>query len=468
MMIKKTSKYNIKMILLVCILLFGLFLRLYALGVPSFWVDESISAITAEKIVQTGVPVFDSGVLDNRAYVFHYLQAFFLLFGSTDFLARFISVIFGMLTIFLAYKIGNEYSKVGGLISALFFSVFYLEVFYSGHARMYQMFQFFFFLTLYLLYKSKENPKYIYFAIASFFIALDTQIQGLVLAPFLIGHIILYNRKHAWLSAIPAIPLITKFLSTLGLSSGSGAAAVNYSGKYFSYLSNMLYLLILFVPGVILGFIKNKRLTILMTVPAIITLLGVFTLRVFAFRYSYFFIFIILLYSALLFAFLYDKYGKMMLIPLFFVILIPSNVFYDQTYVNMLTPVDYQFSDSSSPYTDYKNIPTELKEDIRNNTLISYFSLDVEWYLKKPDYVLPFSMNGIGNDQISRNCSAGLCDVYSGALILKEIPNESYYLTADAFSVSKLDPEQREFLVDLTKNCSEEYSEVDLKIYYCE
>jgi hypothetical protein len=465
---KKTSKYNLELILLSCILLFGLFLRLSNLGVPPFWVDESISAITAEKIVQTGVPVFDSGVLDNRAYVFHYLQAFFLLFGSTDFLARFISVIFGVLTIFLAYKFGNEYSKSGGLISALFFSVFYLEVFYSGHARMYQMFQFMFFLTIYLLYKSKDNPWYIYLAIASFFITLDTQVQGLILAPFIIGHIILYNRKYSWLSVFPMIPLVSKFISTLKLSSGSGTMVVNYFEKYASSISNMFYLLILFIPGVVLAFIKNKRLTILMVAPAVVTLIGVFSLRVFALRYSYFFIFIILLYSALLFAFLYDKYGKVMLIPLFLLVLIPSNVFYAQTYVNMLTPVDYQFNDYSAPYTDYKAIPSELKDSIRENTLVSYFSPDVEWYIKKPDYVLPFSMNGIGNDQISRNCSTGLCDVYSGAMILGEIPNENYYLTADSFSVSKLDPEQREFLVDLTKNCSEEHSAVDLKIYYCE
>jgi hypothetical protein len=465
---KKTKKYNLKLILLSCILLFGLFLRIYALGVPSFWVDESISAITAQKIVETGVPVFDSGMSGARANVFHYIQAFFMLFGQTDFVARFISVIAGLLTIFLAYKFGNEYSKSGGLISSLFVTIFYLEVFYSRQARMYQMFQLFFFLTIYLLYKSKDNPKYIYLSILSFFITLDTQIQGLVLAPFLIGHILIYGKKQRWLSIFPAIPIVNKFFTTLGLTSSSVPSTVNYFERYFSYASNMLYLLILFVPGLIWAFVKNKRLTILTVAPAAITLLGVFTLKTFALRYSYFFIFAILLYSALLFAFLYDKYGKLMLIPLFLVVLIPSNIFYPQTYVNVISPIDYQFSDSSAPFTDYKVLPAELSQDIRDNTLISYFSLDAEWYLKKPDYVLPFSMNGMDNDQISYDNSEDvLVDRYSGAQILTEIPEKPYYLTADRFSVSKLDAVQMAFLQNLTNNCSNVYSASDLNVFYC-
>ena len=44
-------------------------------------------------------------------------------------------MIIGMFTIVLAYFIGKEYSKTGGIISALFFSVFYLEVFFSRQGK---------------------------------------------------------------------------------------------------------------------------------------------------------------------------------------------------------------------------------------------------------------------------------------------------------------------------------------------
>jgi mannosyltransferase len=146
MNIPKFIKKNKEYILLSIILLFGAFIRIYALGQPPLWVDEAISGITAINIIEKGFPVLDSGILYGRAYLFHYLQAFFLLFGQTDFLVRFASVIIGLLTIVLAYFVGKEYSsKSGGIIAALFMAIFYLEVFYSRQARFYQLFQLLFF-----------------------------------------------------------------------------------------------------------------------------------------------------------------------------------------------------------------------------------------------------------------------------------------------------------------------------------
>ncbi len=464
-------KFKRESIILVAILLFATFLRLYSLGNAPLWVDESISSITALKITQTGLPFFDSGMLNARAYIFHYLQSFFLLFGQTDFLARIISVIFGVLTVFLTYKVGKEYSDSGGIISALFMAVFYLEVFYSRQARMYQMFQFFFFLTIYLLYKSKEKPKYLYFTIISFLITLDTQIQGLILAPFIIAHILMYNRKKWGFTVIPALTLLWKALPTASLSAGSGEVAINYASRYASYTTNMVYLLVLFVPGVVWSYLKNKRLTILIVGSSVITLIGVFSLQTFALRYSYFFVFPLVLYSGLLMAYLYDKYGKLIIIPILIILIIPSNLFYPNTYTNVLNPINYNINDASAPYTDYKAVPQEVISELKSNTtLISYFALDLEWYVRKPDYALPFSMNGIGLDQISHNRTDGVVvDRYSGAKILMEVPLRPYNLVADSFSVSKLKwGEQTSFLARLITNCTTIYSASDLKIYNCQ
>ena len=253
------KKLNSEYLLLAIILVFGFFLRIWKLGLPSLWIDESTSAIASMNILAKGLPLFDSGLLYGRAYLFHYLQAFFLLFGQTEFLARFVSVIFGLLTIFLAYKIGKEYSKSGGLISALFIAVFYLEVFYSRQARFYQLFQLMFFLSLYLLYKSKDNPKYLYASLIAFFITINTQIAGLVLAPFFIIHIVVYSKKwRKYLAILPGISLIQKFFPAKGLSADSASSVVNYASRYAGYTHNLLYMIILFVPGVIWGFFKKK------------------------------------------------------------------------------------------------------------------------------------------------------------------------------------------------------------------
>ncbi len=463
------KKINWEIVLLILILCFAFFIRVYNLGTPSLWVDEATSTIASKMILAKGIPLFDSGLLYSRAYIFHYSQAFFMLFEQTDFFVRFISVIFGLLTVVLAYFIGKEYSKTGGIISALFMAVFYLEVFFSRQARFYQLFQLMFFLSIYLLYKSKKNPNYIYFALVSFLITLDTQIEGLVLAPFFIIWILIYQKKWKKLLAfIPAILLIWKIFSVFGLPSGSTESAMNYFGDYLFYIKNMIYLIILSIPGIILAFKKNKELTLFILVPSLITLIGIFSLQTFALRYAYFFVFPLVLYSSLLISFLYKKYGKIILIAILILLIIPSNLFFPQTFVNIIKPIDYNFNDYSAPAINYKNIPWDILDELKNseNVLISYFSSDVEWYVRKPDYVLPFSMDGRGEDQISINSSNGEVDRYSGALILKEVP-EDYYLIADSFSVSKLKEGQREFLEELTEGCEEIYDAEDLKIYNC-
>ena len=464
------KKINWEIIFLSLILIFAFFIRVYNLGDTSLWIDESTSAMASKMILAKGIPLFDSGLLYSRAYFFHYAQAFFMIFGQTDFFARFISVIFGLLTIVLAYFIGKEYSKTGGIISALFVAVFYLEVFFSRQARFYQLFQLMFFLSIYLLYKSKKNPHYIYFALASFIITLDTQIEGLVLAPFFIIWILVYQKKWKKLLAfIPGILLIWKMFSVFGLPSGSTESAMNYFGDYLTYIKNMVYLFILAIPGIILAFKKNKKLTLFIIAPSLITLIGIFSLQTFALRYAYFFVFPLVLYSSLLVSFLYEKYGKIILITILVLLIIPSNLFFPQTYINIIKPIDYHFNDYSAPATNYKNIPLDILNKLKDseNVLISYFSSDVEWYVRKPDFVLPFSMDGRGEDQISMNSSNGEVDRYSGALILKNIPDKPYYLIADAFSVSKLKEKQREFLNELKEGCEIFYGAGDLKIYNC-
>lgn len=459
------KKIKLELILLGLILLFGLFLRVYSLGKPPFWIDESISSMASQMILEKGLPIFDSGLFYGRALVFHYIQAFFLLFGQTEFLARFVSVIFGLFTIILAYFIGKEYSKSGGIISALFMSVFYLEVFFSRQARFYQMFQLLFFLSIYLLYKSKKNPNYLYLALISFFIMLNTQIAGLVLAPFFIVHILIYNKKwNKYLAILPGVSLLYKFIPAKNLSSDSAISTINYFRQYAEHTSNMVYLLILFIPGLVWAFIKKKRLTLLIVLPSIILLISVFSLKTFALRYAYFFVFPLVLYSSLLISFLYEKYGKIMLISIIFLLFIPSNLFFPYTYVNIIKPVDYNYNDYSAPEIDLKNLPPELVQELRENKLMSLFSSSVEWYIKKPDYVFPFSMTGIGEDTISYN---GV-DVYSGALVSMDKPMEDFYFVLDYYSSSKLKPSQKERLDKILENCAVSYENKDLQIYECQ
>jgi len=498
----KTSfikKIKPEYILLTIILIFALFLRLYALGTPVFWIDEASSSIAAKNIIEKGIPVLDSGWLYSRSYLFHYTQAFFMLFKQNEFFARFPSVIFGLLTILLAFKIGKEYSKTGGIISALFMSVFYLEVFFSRQARFYQLFQLAFFASLYFLYKSrpdsdqnnkknkktnkknkqnnkeankqtyKQNNFYLYLALICFFIAYDTQIQALVLAPFFIIHILYYN-KQKWLAILPAIPLLSRFIPAINLSTGS-ANAINYASDYYSFAYKMRYLLILFIPGVIWSYVKKKRLTLMLILPSIITLIGVFTLKSFALRYSYFFVFPLVLYSSLCLSYLYERFGKIIIIAIIAVLLFPSNLFFPFSYVNIIKPVSSNLGDYSAPFTNYKAIPEDLVLKMKNSTIIGFFSSDLEWYIKKPNFVIPFTMTGVNPDEVSYvNSSNVTVDRYSGALILNEtsdIPNRPYYVNADKFSTSRLTSHQKDVFDSSIEGCNLIYDARDLRVWGC-
>lgn len=479
----KIRKIKSEYVLLVLILVFALFLRIYALGNPPLWIDEASSAMASKMILEKGIPVFDSGMSVGRAYVFHYIQSFFLLFGENDFFVRFPSVIFGLLIILLAYFIGREYSKSGGILAALFMSVFYLEVFYSRQARMYQLFQLMFFLSVYLLYRydKTKNNKLLYLSLIAFFITIDSQIAGLILAPFFIVYILFSNKKY--LSILPAIPLVYKFISIWGLKSDSVNSSIGYAKDYFKFAGNIHYLLIFSVPGVIWSYFKNKKLTMFIILPSLALLTGVFLLKLFALRYVYFFVFVLILYSSLLISFLYEKYGKIMLVAIIALLLIPSNLFFPYTGVNIIKPVDYNYNDYSAPFTDYKNLNEDFKLKLKTNIIVSLFSSDVEWYLKKPDYVIAFSMSGIGDDQISYNRTIDkisgkkeVVDRYSGALILTDInefkaqredKNEIYYVLEDSFSSSKLKTHQREEFSILIEDCGLAYEEKDLRVWEC-
>jgi uncharacterized membrane protein len=467
--------------LLAFILLFALFIRLYALGSAPFWIDESISALASKNIIAKGIPVLDSGFYYSGAPLFHYSQALFmLLFGVNELAARLVSVVFGLLTIVLAYFIGKEYSKSGGIISALFFAVFYLEVFFSRQARFYQLFQLVFFLSLYLLYKSKEKPSLLIPALFSTLIAIDTHISGLVLVPFFIIHLIINRKalfrnnrflqqksifKYAFMALVAGFLLYKLVDAALFFFSHSLRLKLSYLIGYMSYLGDMKYMLILFVAGSIWAFIRKKELTMYIIVPSLALVCGVFFVRVFAFRYLYFFAFALLLYSAVLFSYFYDKYGKIIIIPILILIIMPSNLFFPYNYVNVIEPVVHNYNDPTAPEIDYKAMPGEIAVVLKNtsNTVIVYFSPQFEWYIRKPDYVLPFSMNGMEEDSVSWNNM----DAYSGAPILTSDVSRPYYVVADYFSTSKLFPDQRSRFNALVINCTSPYESNDYKVYMC-
>ncbi|MFA5763546.1 MAG: glycosyltransferase family 39 protein [archaeon] len=480
----KYFSFKVKHLFLIIILLFALFLRLGFLDVAPFWVDESISSLASVNILEKGVPIFDSGAYYSRALVFHYSQALsMIVFGVTDFGARFPSVIFGLLTVLLAYLIGREYNTKAGLFAALICAVFFLEVFFSKQARFYQLFQLAFFAALFFLYKSRKNNKFLLPAVISFLIAVDTQPAGLFLVPFFIGHIILFNMKKWFYALIPTASIVFEGLGSLSLVSSSNMTSIAetssqktvwlYLQEYANYTTNMKILLILFIPGIIWGYFKKKDLTFLIVIPAILLLISIMFLELFALRYVYFFAFILVVFTGVFFGLLCEKFQgncAPIVFAFFLLILIPSNIFSPLSYTTMLVPTSANLADASAPEIDTKNIPIDLVNLMKESVIVTHYSPSVEWYIKKPAYVLAFSMSGKGDNTISRTNDLNiLVDVYSGSPIIFDtnlLPKNYFYVEQD-FAYSKLKTDQRELASKIKNNCVKSFENKDLRVYSC-
>lgn len=142
--------------LLILILLGATVLRIYQLGFLSIWVDEYIHVLNAKKMVD-GIPLAQKG---NGVLLTLSIYPFFKIFGVNDFMARFPSLIYGVLSIFVMFKIAKRlFNKEVAYITIILLSVSLYHVFWSRIARNYAIIGFFFPLMIYFFIEFFEPRK---------------------------------------------------------------------------------------------------------------------------------------------------------------------------------------------------------------------------------------------------------------------------------------------------------------------
>lgn len=457
----KTIYKNKIVICITLILVYAFILRVYSLGSSPLWFDETISSLVASKIASNGLPILDSGVFYSRALIFHYLQGIFIfLFGQTDFIVRFVSVLFGLGTILLAFFIGKEFNKETGIIAALFTAFIFLEVVYSRQARFYQAFQFLFFLTIYLLYKSRKSKKYAYIASISLLITVQTQIAGLVLVPFFL-FVFYKDHKDLKLLIIPILVSLYFASSLLGLGTTSTGSV--YAEEYTSQIFNSVRAFALIsLLGMPFAYKLNKRMFYLLFVPSLIMFIGLFFVKVFALRYAYFVTLAIIIFVSTVFSNIYKSNKIIGIVVIALAIIYPSNIFFDYNYLTVVKPESISAYSSTEPVIDYKFLNQSTKQLILDNPLVVLSSPGVEWYLKKPDYIIPFSLNGLESGYALYN---GV-DVYTGSVVWDN-QESSFIFLEDYFAYSKVGPTQREKLNEMKSNCNLLEENPTVKVYGC-
>ena len=447
--------------ILAAIIFYAFILRVYSLGSSPLWFDETISSLAANKIAQTGIPLLDSGVFYSRALVFHYLQGLFIfLFGQTDFIVRFVSVLFGLGTILLAFFIGKEFNKETGIIAALFTAFLFLEVVYSRQARFYQAFQFLFFLTILLLYKSKKSKKYAYLASISLILLVQTQIAGLVLVPFFL---FIFYKEHKDLKLFIIPILVSLYFGSSLLGLGATSTGSVYAEEYTSQIFNSLRAFALIsLLGMPFAYKLNKKMFYLLFLPSLIMFTGLFFVKVFALRYAYFVTLSIIIFVSAAFSNIYKNNQLIGIIVIILAIVYPSNLFFDYNYLTVVKPESISSYTSTEPVIDYKSINQGTKQLILDNPLVVLSSPGVEWYLKKPDYIIPFSLNGLESGYALYENK----DTYTGSPIWNN-QEKGFIFLEDYFAYSKLGPSQREKLNQMKSNCYLIEENPSIKVYGC-
>ncbi len=134
------------LIALVAIVVAGAALRLYNLSQPSYWNDESDTALQALGLLKYGIPKLPSGRVEYEAILSPVLVAFaWIVGGQSDFPARIVSVIFGVSTLVIVFLIGRLSWGTGtGLVASLMSGLSTWNIAWSRQARMYAQFQFFY------------------------------------------------------------------------------------------------------------------------------------------------------------------------------------------------------------------------------------------------------------------------------------------------------------------------------------
>ncbi len=140
------------------LLLVGLVLRIVNLDALSLWVDEFVHVLRARDFNNGTGPLLTTD--NNGILLTAVIIPLFKVFGATAFWARFPSVLFGVGSIYLLYRIGTQLvNRYVGLIAAFAATFSMYLIFWSRIARNYAIFAFFFLLLALLFLQAFEAKK---------------------------------------------------------------------------------------------------------------------------------------------------------------------------------------------------------------------------------------------------------------------------------------------------------------------
>ena len=145
---------------LILILILAAILRFYQLDFQSLWMDEIYTMNVSNPANSFSTLIEDVNVKEGFPYLYFILIKILLsIFGYIGIVARFLSVFFGILSVYLIYKLGKEiFDKNTGLIAAILLTFNEFAICYSQEARPYAFYLMGILLVVYRLVIFLKNP----------------------------------------------------------------------------------------------------------------------------------------------------------------------------------------------------------------------------------------------------------------------------------------------------------------------
>jgi len=223
------------------ILLLGTSLRVYNLGTNSFWLDEAEVILSANSLTEIIPALKANPLLPFKTFLYKTFVYYWKIFGTSEFILRLSSVIFGIFSIWGIYFLGKLiFSEKAGVFSALVLAVSPFHIYYSQELRMYSIISFLGIASIYFLWRAlKDNSNFFWlgYIVAN---VLNIYMQPIAFFTFvgeILFFIILIRRyKHLFKKWVFSNSMIAIFLVPLSILLISGLKFLREDNLLFTHL----------------------------------------------------------------------------------------------------------------------------------------------------------------------------------------------------------------------------------------
>ena len=195
--IKKPIQKNKILLILILILIISFFVRVYGLQSENIWPDEGGTVFHAHKSVLHNIKWSLSVGYFPLYHVI--LSSWEKIFGLEEFSVRFLSLIFGILSVYIVFKIGTfMFNKKVGIYSAIIMALSPFNVSYSQEARVYTLLVLLSLSSIYfyLRFIESQKKKHMIYYILFTFLMLNTHAPAIFILVFQNIHYLLFVKKN--------------------------------------------------------------------------------------------------------------------------------------------------------------------------------------------------------------------------------------------------------------------------------